>query len=147
MSNRLETVSKSISSRIAAAKSEQLRDACIAACRLALQSTASDIPVIWESLEQLQQNGKLSQKRIAELNDLAAQLDDRYFDMQEKADGNAELQTEAFRLFRQARAVFALSFASEEDLTIAASESLYEASMAVDNQSEFFSLIENIITK
>jgi len=147
MFNRLETASKSLSSRIAVAKPEQLRNACVVACRLALQATALDIPITLESLEQLQQNGKLSQDRIAELKDLIAQFDERYFDMQEKADDGADLQTEVLRLFRQARAVSALSFAGEEDPTIAASESIYEASMAVDNQSEFFSLIENIITK
>jgi len=147
MFNRLETIAKNLSERIVAANSIQLKEASIVACKLAIQATCLDFAIILESLEQIQQEGSLTKERVAELNDLVALLDDKYFDIQEKAGDNQDLQTEALCFFRQARAVSALSFVCEEDPITAANECIYEAAMAFDDRSEFFSVIEDIISK
>jgi len=89
----------------------------------------------------------LSQERIAELNELAIQFDDKYFDIQDKAEDNVALQTESLRLFSQARAVSALSFAGGEDALVAAMESVYEASMAFDDNSKFFATVEDSLSE
>jgi hypothetical protein len=143
MNMRLETVAENLAARLEASNSGQQRKASVIACELALQAASLDMPIISESLEQLRQNGKLSQERIAELNDLAAQLDERYFDIQNEAEDNVALEAEALQVFSQARIVSALSFAGGENALVAAKESIYEASMSFDDSGNFFAVVEN----
>jgi len=147
MNIRLETVAENLAAKLEAASSEQQRKASVVACELALQATSLNMPIVSESLEQLRKNGKLSQERIAELNDLVAQLDGRYFDIQDKAESNAALETEALRFFSQARVVSALSFAGGENALVAAKESIYEASMSFDDNSGFLAVVENSLSQ
>jgi len=145
MNTRLETVAKNLAARLEASNSEQQRKASIIACEFALQAISLEIPIISESLGQLRQNKRLSQERIDELNNLVAQLDGRYFDIQSKAEDDVALQAEMIRLFSQARAVSALSFAGGEEALVAAMESVYEASMVFDDYSKLFSIVENAL--
>ena len=68
-----------------------------------------DNPIIAESFEQLRQKGMLLQEQIEQFNNLAVQLDEKYFAIQDKAENNTALEADALRFFRQARAVSALS--------------------------------------
>ena len=149
MIKRLETASKDLSARLAASEPMQQRRGSIVACELAIQATGLDIPVISESLEQLRQDGKLSQERIAELNKLANQLDEKYFDIQDALGDNTEnskvLQVESLQFFGQARAVSALEFAGAENTFDAAMESIYEASAIFEDRNGFFSKIEKTL--
>jgi len=146
MIKRLETASKDLSARIAASEPMTQRRVSIVACELAIQATELDIPIISESLEQLRQNGKLPQERIVELNKLANQLDERYFDIQDALGDNTEnseaLQVESLQFFGKARAVSALEFAGEENTYDAAMESVYEALAIFEDRNNFFSEIE-----
>jgi hypothetical protein len=141
MNTRLETIAKDLAEKLEMSDSGIQRKASIAACELALQAASLEAPIISESLEQLRQNKQLTQKRIAELSDLSAQLDERYFNTQ----NNAALQTKALRFFSQARAVSALSFAGGEDALVAAMESIYEASMVFDDNSNFFAVVKGAL--
>ena len=135
---RLNTVARDLSEKLRIASSTQQQAASFAACQLALQAASVDALIVSESLEQLRQHGTLPIKRVAELNDLAAQLDSKYFDMQDQAEINPDLQADALRLFGQARAIAAVAFAGGEDVLTAAMEAIYEASVAVDDGGRIF---------
>jgi len=145
--SRLETVSKDLSLQIEAASIDQQMKASLVACELALQAAHISIPIVEVSLMRLQQKQRLSQEQIAELSRLSEQLDEKYFAAQERSETNTALRTEALQLFKQARAVSALSFAGGEINSVAARESIYEASMVFDNREEFFSKVEGAISK
>jgi len=149
MMKRLETVSKGISARLASSEPMKQRRASVVACELAIQATGLDVPIISESLEQLRQNGKLSLERIAELNKLANQLDERYFDTQDALGDNSEnseaLQAESLQFFGQARAVSALEFAGAANPFDSATESTYEAQATIEDRNAFFSIIEKAL--
>ena len=130
---RLDTIAEDLSEKLRIASPAQQLAASYAVCRLALQAASVDTPIVLESLEQLRQHGTLSIQRVAELNDLAAQLDSKYFDLQNQAEVNPDLQAEALRLFGQARAVAAVAFAGGSDVLAAVMEATYEASVAVDD--------------
>jgi len=145
MANRLETISENLSIRLSSANSEQQRKVSFTACKLALQITELDMPIITESLEHLRQKKMLTHEQIKELNKLTAEFDEKYFDIQDNAD-TAALQMEALRFFSQARALSALSFAGGEDALVASLESVYEASMAFDDNSNFISIMEEALS-
>jgi len=143
--NRLETISKILSAKFVASSLEQQRKASIVACELAFHSINLEIPYVLESLEQLRLDGKLTQERIAELNELSTQYDEKYFTIEDKAEDGLGLQAESIRLFSYARAIAALSLAGEEDILVSATECIYEASMVFDNSSDFFTKIEETL--
>ena len=138
---RLETVAKDLAAKLRTASPAQQRAASLVACQLALQAVPIEAPIVSETLEQLRQQGVLPQRRVAELNDLAAQLDGEYFDLQDKAEDDPALQSEALRLFGQARAVSALSFAGGQDALAAAMEAIYEASATMDDGSRIYDAV------
>lgn len=138
---RLESVAKDLVAKLQAANPTQQRAASLIACQFALQAAPIEATIISETLEQLRQHGVLTQQRVAELSDLAAQLDRKYFDLQDKAEDDSILQSEALRLFSQARTVSALSFAGGRDAQTAAMEAIYEASATVDDSSQLYNAV------
>jgi hypothetical protein len=145
MNTRLKTVAESLAAKLDASNSEQQRKASVIACELALQATGLDMPITSEALMQLRQHGKLSKEQTAKLNDLVAQLDEKYFDIQDQDESDSASKAEALRFFSQARAVSSLSFAGGENSLIAAKESIYEASMSFDNSANFFAALSKSI--
>ncbi len=135
---RLETVARDLSERLRKASPKQQQAASFAACQFALQAASVDAPIALESVEQLRQQGTLSIQRVTELTDLAEQLDSKYFDLQEQAEINPDLQADALRLFGQARAIAAVAFAGGKDVLTAAMEAIYEASVTVDDGGRVF---------
>ena len=138
---RLETVAKDLVTKLRTASPTQQRAASLIACQLALQAAPVEGGIVSETLEQLRRQGVLSQRRIAELNDLAVQLDRKYFDLQDNAEDDPAMQSEALRFFGQARAVSALSFAGGEDALTAAAEAIYEALATVDEGSQIWDAV------
>jgi hypothetical protein len=138
MMMRLETVARDLSEKLRIASPAQQQAASFAACQLALQAASVEAPIVLESLEHLRQHGTLSIQRVAELNDLAEQLDSKYFDLQDQAEINPDLQADALRLFGQARAIAAVAFAGGEDALTAVMEAIYEASVTVDDGGRVF---------
>lgn len=134
---RLDAVAKNVAEKLKAASSEKQRSICLLACQLALDAAPIDSPLILEALELLRQKGVLPANKVEELNKLVVQLDEQYFDLQEKAEDDPSAKIESMRLFSQARAVSALSFAGNENALIAAMEAIYEASATVDDESIF----------
>jgi hypothetical protein len=135
---RLETVARELSEKLRIASPAQQKAASFAACQLAIQAASVEAPIVLESLEHLRQHGTLSIQQVAVLNDLAEQLDSKYFDLQEQDELTPALQADALRLFGQARAIAAVAFAGGEDVLTAAMEAIYEASVTFDDGSRVF---------
>ena len=138
---RLETAAQDLAAKLRAATPSQQRAAGLLACQLALQAVPMDIPVVSVALEELRDQSTLSIQRVAELNGLVAQLDQAYFDLQDRSEEELDLRPEALRLFGRARAVSALSLAGGGDALESAMEAIYEASMAVDDASRIYKTV------
>ena len=83
----------------------------------------------------------------AEIDALAAQLDEEYLDLQEAAeDGRASIE-DYLRVFAKARAVAALSLAGNENSLQAATEAIYEAAATIrdTDKGELFVLVESAL--
>ncbi|MFL1418199.1 hypothetical protein ACI77M_18625 [Pseudomonas fildesensis] len=138
---RLETVEKGLVEKLKLVSEEQRRSAVKVACELAFQACPVEVPIVVESLRQLRSGNKLTTDQISELDALAAQLDEKYFDLQDSLDEGQNLNVEGLQLFSQARAVSALSLAGGEDSLMAAAEAIYEASSAVDDGTQIFKAV------
>lgn len=141
---RLETVAKNLTLKLRDSSPEQQRESSLVACRLALQTAPVNSPIGQETLEQLQHHGTLPLQRITELNTLADQLDDKYFELH---DNERLIQVDSLHLFRQARIFSALSFASGGEPFVAAMESIYEASSAVSDRAIVFDAVLEFLNK
>ncbi|TSD79706.1 hypothetical protein FFI16_025840 [Pseudomonas sp. KBS0710] len=138
---RLEMVEKSLAEKLKSVSEEQRRSAVKLACELAFQACPVEAPIVVESLRQLRSGNKLTTDQVSELEALAAQLDEKYFDLQDSLDEGQDLNVEGLQLFSQARAVSALSLAGGEESIMAAAEAIYEASSAVDDGTQIFKAI------
>jgi hypothetical protein len=86
MMMRLEAVAKELTVKLKAASPAKQRKAALAACRLATQTGLIEEPIVLDALDQLQQHGVLPTQSISELRALADQLDEKYFDLQDRAE-------------------------------------------------------------
>lgn len=141
---RLETIASDLVAKLQVASPSQQRAASLIACQLALQLAPIEAAAVSEALAQLKQEGVLTQLRIAELNALAAKLDSKYLDLQDMEE-ESPMKNEALLLFSQARAVSALSFAGGKDAYTAAMETIYEASMTVDDSRRIFDVVLSVL--
>ncbi|WP_460095864.1 hypothetical protein [Pseudomonas sp. S3_C01] len=80
---RLEMVEKNLVEKLKVASEERRRNAVKVACELVFQACPVDVPIVIESLRQLCLGNKLTTEQVSGLEDLAAQLDGQYFDLQD----------------------------------------------------------------
>ncbi|WP_249583667.1 hypothetical protein [Pseudomonas viridiflava] len=144
---RLEMVEKGLVEKLKLVSQEQRRNAVKVACELAFQACPVEVPIVVESLRQLRSGNKLTTDQVSGLDALAAQLDEKYFDLQDSLDEGQSLNVEGLQLFSQARAVSALSLAGVEDSLMAATEAIYEASSAVDDRTNIFKAVLSVLSK
>jgi hypothetical protein len=144
---RLEMVEESLVEKLKVVREEQRRRAVKVACELALQACPVEVSIVAESLRYLQSGNKLTTDQVSGLDALAAQLDEKYFDLQDSLDEGQSLNVEGLQLFSQARAVSALSLAGGEDSLMAATEAIYEASSAVDDGTNIFKAVLSVLPK
>ena len=142
---RLEMVEESLVEKLKVVSGEQRRRAVKVACELSLQAYPVEVSIVAESLRYLQSGNKLTTDQVSGLDALAAQLDEKYFDLQDNLDEGQNLNVEGLQLFSQARAVSALSLAGGEDSLMAATEAIYEASSAVDDGTHIFKAVLSVL--
>ncbi|WHQ76812.1 hypothetical protein [Pantoea sp. Lij88] len=142
---RLEMVEKGLVEKLKLVSEEQRRVAVKVACELAFQACPVDVPIVVESLRQLQSGNKLTTDQVSGLDALAAQLDEKYFDLQDNLDEGQSLNPDGLQLFSQARAVSALSLAGGENSLMKATEAIYEASSAVDDGTHIFKAVHSVL--
>jgi len=142
---RLETLSPELVRKLQNTTTEKQRAATLAACEFAVTHATVDYPLVDKSLEKLRSSGVLNPKEIAELDALAAQLDEEYFTLQEAAEEGRVGAGDYMRVFGRARAVAALSFAGGEDPFHAATDAIYEASATTDDKIEFVVYVQSML--
>jgi hypothetical protein len=81
------------------------------------------------------------------LDALAAGLDDEYFGLQEAAEEGRATVDDYMRPFGQARAVAALSFATDPDASEAADEAIYEAAHATADKEGLVAAVLKVLER
>jgi len=143
--SRLETLSSDLVAKLRRASTAKQHAAAVAASELAVAKATVQHPLVDKVLRQLRAGHIFTPQERAEIDALAAQLDEEYFNLQEAAEAGKAPAEDYLRTFAKARAVAALSFAGG-DAPEAAADSIYEAAAAVgDDKSELFSLIESTL--
>ncbi len=134
MTTRLDSDAPQLSERLQAASAEQQRAAAVRAALVALSSVEvpeDEVAAARSAVE----SGRTDSAQQQRLKDLAQQLDEQAFRLQE------EQPDEYLVIFSRARAVSALAFALDPDPQRAALEGVYEASAAFDDPAPLFEAV------
>jgi len=123
----------------------RLRQACVLSCEFAVALNEPFESLVVDALESLRQRQLYRSGVIDQLDDLMNFLDDKYFDLKERAEEAGSDQEQMIKqydeYFRKARTVAALRYAADQDPFEAATETIYEAAAsAPDNRVLFDSL-------
>jgi hypothetical protein len=107
----------------------------------AIEGSGVALPEVILELRALTQGASVDANK---LHRIVEEIDERYFDLKDSAD-NGQASPDAYKpVFRQARAVSALVMSQNVKLRSAASESIYEAYHALDEQSEFLNRLKRM---
>jgi hypothetical protein len=142
---RLETLSPDLAGTLQRASVAKQRAVSLAASEFAISHAKVEHPLVQRALEKVRAAGALTQQEKAELDALAAQLDEEYFALQEAAEEGRASTDDYMRVFGQARAVAALACAGGEDALQAATEAIYEAAATTDDKEELAALIQSAL--
>ena len=134
--SRLETMCPKLAAKLELVSAAKQRAATLVACEFAISHAKVEHPLIDKTLKRVRAAGVLTPKEKAELDALAAQLDEEYFALQDAAEEGRASTEDYMRVFGQARAVAALFFAGGEDAFQAATEAIYEAAASTDDKEE-----------
>jgi hypothetical protein len=125
------------------ASPDKQRAASLAACQFALTNAPVKAPIVATALAELRAGGVFPLRSKIELQTLAEQLDEQYFELKDAAEAGTADPRQWQQTFAMARAVMAICNAGDEDPYKAAGESIYEAAFVTgdDNKSAFLALI------
>jgi len=135
---RLEAIEPHLAGKIRTSDSGRQRKIVLLACQFAMNVAPVGNAVVTQALSALEHDQRFTVEQIAELNRLLQELDERYFDLQDEADDDAEKQIEALHCFGQARTVSALLCGQDPDPMVASMEVVYEASATTDKPVDLF---------
>jgi hypothetical protein len=143
----LELLSGDLVDKLRRASTAKQRAASLVASEFAISHSRVEHPLVLKALEKVRRTGVLTPKEKTEVDKLAAQLDEEYFDLQEAAEQGRGSEEEYLRMFAKARAVAAVSFAGNEDAFQGAAESIYEAAATIigENKGDLFALVESVL--
>src|SRR5947209_3184809 len=127
---RLETLSAELVEKLCRAPPAKQRKATLAACEFAIVHSKLENPLVQEALTSLRASGEFSPQHPAQLEALAARLDEEYLDLHEAAEEGRATTADYLPAFEKALAVAALAFAGNEDPFEASTEAVYEAAIA-----------------
>ncbi|MDR2129175.1 MAG: hypothetical protein LBP52_08950 [Burkholderiaceae bacterium] len=144
MTIRLEAVAPALFEKLKVASAVQQKEAAMAACKLVFRKVPmpTTFTFVQDFMRHLSGNEKPPPRQTAELNRLAEKLDEDYLRLRESPD--EEENKKALLLFSQARAMCALVFA-ENDSFASLAESVYEASMALDDGGTVFDVVSRVL--
>jgi len=141
---RLDSSAPDLADKLRRASLEKQRAACVMACEFAITQSKLEHPLVEQALDKVRSAGIFTKEEKAELDSLAAQLDEEYFALQEAAEEGRANPEDHMRPFSQSRAITALSIAGGEDIS-QVGEAIYEASAAVDEIDEFSARILSLL--
>lgn len=140
----LALLSQELDTKLHRAASAKQRAVSLVACQFALAKARIEAPAVTTALAELGAGRVVPPSVKAQLDSLAEQLDDQYFDLKDAAEAGSADPKQWQDMFAKARAVTALSNAGDEDAYKAAGESIYEAAFTIldDNKQELLALVE-----
>jgi predicted transcriptional regulator len=143
----LSLLSQELDTKLQRATSAKQRAASLVACQFALAKAGVEVPVVATALAELRAGRVFPPNLKAQLDSLAEQLDEQYFDLKDAAEAGTTDPKQWQDMFAKARAVTALSNAGDEDAYKAAGESIYEAAFSLqdDNKQELLALVEAVL--
>jgi hypothetical protein len=131
--NRLSTLSRALNSQITQATLARRLEAVLSVCDQAVVEIGALDPLILEAMAKLHSDAESID--VSQLSALRERLDNAYFSAQERAEENGDSAALALKFFSAARLAAALELASKLSDAEEASDCLYEALMALnDNQ-------------
>lgn len=142
---RLQTCLPELARKLRQVSQAKQRAASLAACQFAVCRAGVKNSAVDETLETMRSGGTLPLKKRGEIEALAAELDDKYLDLQEAAEEGRAKRGDYMRLFAQARAVSAVLLALKDDPFEAAAEAIYEAVESIDEPDELLSMIDAVL--
>jgi hypothetical protein len=140
---RLDSISPSLTKAFQEASDGRRRQAARAACLVAIAQTGLHGSEVDAALGLLCHERNARSDTRSKLELLAAQLDEQYFRLAERADA---ITSEALATFRKARAAAALAFALSAD-SGQLHEAIYEAIAASSDQAEALRATETALTR
>jgi len=138
---RLESKSKNIVQRLQRVPNSQQRLVAIAAAEWALHANRLTDATFADAVQFINEHGSLSPEKKLELERLIDKFDSEYFDAQDADAPEAEVAQK----FGKTRAVSALLFAGDADSFTAAVETIYEASVATENETSLLDLVISLL--
>ena len=139
---RLDTISGDLAERYRQASVAKRRESAIMACILATKlSGLTDIRAT-SALNSLQASSPHSSHQRPDVQKLAEELDEQYFQLEEFS--GSENKARSSHLFNQARAAMAIFFALSDDEQL--HESLYEALNSSGDSAEMYLHIINALS-
>jgi hypothetical protein len=140
MSDRLSTASKDLSLRIRSASAQQCRMVAAAVARAAIARAGVIDDDVAKALEMLGQ-GLMPPLELQDvLRTKLDSFDDEYLDAEE-----AGRPDQSIAAFRSARAVGAVYCAANADVTVAALDSTYEASIVFGNTEAVETIVNDVL--
>lgn len=143
--NRLETINKDLSEKIDRSTNETILNRInLNTCDFAInEGNLSDNKIVEEINSKLQNKEVISDDDIQTISDLMERHDELYFDYDDNGQGE-----EAMIEFGKTRALASLLYALQYYNTTnidSLKESIYEASMINEDNSDFFNTLQNMI--
>ena len=108
----------------------------------AVQQAELTDDAVHRSLDVLRADAPMSPELRSELEELVKRLDEAYWDLQDRAEGGAEMGSLIASAFRRARAANAVLYATMDD----AHECAYEASHALRDPDRVRAIAEEALT-
>lgn len=143
--NRLDVIAPDVSARLQHLSTKQLRQVTYTICKLALDRTDVQEPVLNEAMESLKAEQYDHVALHEQLGHLVERLDQKQWDAQDAvATGQADETTYLFA-FAQARAAHAVYFALQSNAFTAATEAIYEAQAALNDIGSIHAVISGTV--
>lgn len=144
---RLGAISPELVDKLRRVPRARQRAVALLACEFAIGRTSVTHPLVEEVLQQLRAGELPDAVKRAEVEQLTGQLDEKYLDLQEAAEESGVGADDYLRVFAQARAIAALSFAGNPNTFEASTEAIYEAAAAAgDKKQELLGLVETALS-
>jgi len=131
----LQQIAPDLSKRLRGETEGRLRAVSVAVCRFAVESVGLHSPIVRDALERLEKGKGVPVNLRRELEKLVEDLDECYYDLDKAVEKGRAKSEDVDLAFNRARAASAVLEACREDAFVAATECVYEAWAATDQNT------------
>ncbi|WP_155687445.1 hypothetical protein [Burkholderia cepacia] len=147
----LEQLAPDVYTLLQRADGLHLRNVCLRVCECVLSYNKVSELSVDKALNCLRFGGECQKDLVNQLDAIVNSLDDRYFELKERADevendqDRAQLIGQYNEYFGKARAVAALQFSANSSGFDAAAQAIYEAAASVPDKEAVFNLVKKLL--